>query len=307
MGRKQHTMTTATLPLGKRRPITGGEPLATSYTQLFGFFGYSGAGGREDNQDSIRHTPADDSTIPEHGAIFAVADGMGGYEHGAIASALALQTFFDSFYGAPDGNTASIAQRMRASAERANVAVYQTAQRLQARMGTTLTAMHMQDDVLTIAHIGDSRAYLVRDGAARCLTDDHTGVGEMVRAGLIAPNKVRTHQQRSLLTRAIGLQPTTEPDLHKMVIRAGDTLILASDGLWSVVEDTEFATLSGQFPSPEALGEHLVALAMARETDDNISVMVIQVPFGKGEPGGSNRKALWQGLPFFRKRSAQDE
>src|SRR5512136_404428 len=130
---------------------------------------------REDNQDAIRlsgETPAADRRL------FALADGMGGYSHGGIASQVALETFFETFYG---DTTPSVPRRMRRSVDAANLSVYQMAQRLGAvRMGTTLTAVTVVGRQLHVAHVGDSRAYLIRDQRAQCLTHDHTRVGDMV-------------------------------------------------------------------------------------------------------------------------------
>ena len=125
--------------------------------------------------------------------------------------------------------------------------------------------------------MGYTRAYLVRDGQARCLTNDHSVVGELVRMKVITPDKVRTHAQRSVLNRSLGLNLFVQPDVNHVTLQAGDVIILCSDGLWAYVQDAEFAALASQAPSAEALSQQLVGLALERQTDDNASVVVARV------------------------------
>lgn len=226
---------------------------------------------REDNQDSIfaSHQPQSGET----GFLYAVADGMGGYSHGGVASALALQELSNEVF-----KTISIDQKtLRRGVENANLSVYKTAQKLGAgRMGTTLTAACIMGDQVHIAHVGDSRAYLIRDHRANCLTADHTTVGDMVRAKLISADKIRTHAQRSILTKAVGLGLFIQPDITKLKLQEGDRIILCSDGLWSLIQDDEFASLS-RGVSPQKTTQNLVDLALHRETDDNASVVVFDI------------------------------
>src|SRR5258705_12790939 len=128
-------------------------------------YAYSDTGKvREDNQDCVRVCEADDPLNEQYGRLFAMADGMGGYSHGGLASSLALESFFKSIYAASPGQ---LGQAMRKAVQDANLHVYQRAQQLRVgRMGTTLTAISVAADELHIAHVGDSRAYLIRDGKA---------------------------------------------------------------------------------------------------------------------------------------------
>ncbi len=227
---------------------------------------------REDNQDAIRlsgETPAADRRL------FAIADGMGGYSHGGVASQVALETFFEAFYG----DTASVVpRRLRRSVDAANLGVYQMAQRLGAvRMGTTLTALTVVGQQLHVAHIGDSRAYLIRDHRAQCLTNDHTHVGDMVRMKVIPPDKVRTHAQRSILTKSLGMSLFVQPDITEAALRDGDRLVLCSDGVWSVVEDQEFALLAASAADMTGFSQALINLALDRQSDDNVSVVAIHL------------------------------
>jgi len=228
---------------------------------------------REDNQDFI-HLP-DGLHSPGSGLLYAVADGMGGYSHGAVASSLAVQKMTESLYG---GHGRPNPRNLRRGIENANLSIYKTAQRLGAgRMGTTFTAAYILDDTLHLVHVGDSRAYLVRDQRATCLTSDHTMVGDLVRSKLISADKVRTHNQRSILTRSVGLGMFVRPDLAQYKLQKEDYYILCSDGVWAVVQDEEFARVVYDSSGIDQVSQNLVNLALERETDDNVSVVAIHV------------------------------
>jgi protein phosphatase len=228
---------------------------------------------REDNQDSIRFSK--DEHPNGHGLLFAIADGMGGYANGGLASLLALETFYSALAN-QNGN--SILKTMQYGVEAANLRVYQKAQQLDAgRMGTTLTAAYVFGDTLYLAHVGDSRAYLIRDGRAICLTDDHTAVGEMVRSKIISSDKLRTHAQRSVLTKSIGTDLFIQPDIIQHKLKEGDRLLLCSDGVWSVIEDEEFAQVASGSPSMEEASRNLIDLALHHNTDDNASVVIFHL------------------------------
>jgi PPM family protein phosphatase len=250
---------------------------------------------REDNQDAIRLSPAHGDHPTERGELYAVADGMGGYAHGGVASALALEKLFEAFYAENSGPSAPA---LRRGVESANLAIYQQAQRLGAgRMGTTLTAVNICGRRLHLAHVGDSRAYLIRAGRATCLTTDHTRVGELVRMKVLSPDKVRSHAQRSILTKCLGLELFVQPDLSELALREDDRLVLCSDGVWSVIEDDEFAHCVRPPGGMEAYGQRLIDLALERHSDDNVSVVVVHVhafspaaphaeqPGSEGRPG----------------------
>ncbi len=226
---------------------------------------------REDNQDAI-HLP-NGQYPPEMGLLYAVADGMGGYTHGSVASALALEVLVDALF---DRDVPS-PKALLNGVESANIEVYKAAQRLAAgRMGTTLTAAYVLGDMLYLAHVGDSRAYLIRAGRAVCLTADHTSVGDMVRSKLISADKIRTHAQRSVLTKAIGLGLFLQPDIIQHKLREDDRLVLCSDGVWSVIEDDEFARVASD-ASPDEISRELVELALRHQTDDNASVVAFHL------------------------------
>ncbi len=192
-----------------------------------------------------------------------------------MASSLALEHFFDTFYGS---NGVSLPQKLKLGVQNANVGIYQTAQRLGVpRMGTTLTAVNFTGGTLNIVHVGDSRAYLVRGESATCLTNDHTRVGEMVRLRMLSPDKVRSHAQRSVLNKCLGVGLFVQPDIVQVPVRAGDVVILCTDGVWSVIEDAEFARLAASSSGPEDLSSRIYELAMERDSDDNLSVIALYV------------------------------
>lgn len=228
---------------------------------------------REDNQDSIRLS--DEDHPAGSGLLFALADGMGGYAHGGVASLLALESF-SSVLASQNGGP--LPKTMQRAVEAANLQVYQKAQQMDAgRMGTTLIAAYVFGDMLYLAHVGDSRAYLIRDGECICLTSDHTTVGEMVRSKLISADKIRNHAQRSILTRSVGINLFVQPDIIQQRLREGDRLILCSDGVWSVIEDDEFAQVAISSDSMDQVSQNLIDLALRNNTDDNASVVVFHL------------------------------
>ena len=255
---------------------------------------------REDNQDAIRLSLPEPELEAGRGYLYAVADGMGGYAHGGVASALAREKFFDAFYSGGAGPTP---QALRRGVEDANLAIYQTAQRLKAgRMGTTLTAVAICGRRLHLAHVGDSRAYLIRGGRAKCLTTDHTRVGELVRMKVLTSDKVRTHAQRSILTKCVGLELFVQPDIQELTLCEDDRLILCSDGVWSVIEDDEFAHCAQLDGGAGAVSQRLIDLALERRSDDNVSVVVVYVHAFSAAPEPRQR-GLWPDILLRLKRS----
>jgi protein phosphatase len=228
---------------------------------------------REDNQDSILLPDATLPAIP--GSLFAVADGMGGYAHGGMASHLALETLFSALHERPHDKPD---KALRRGVEAANIGIYKVAQHIGAgRMGTTITAAYIMGNLLHLAHVGDSRAYLVRQDKVTCLTTDHTVVGDMVRARLLTPEKVRTHAQRSILTRALGMTLFVQPDVEQFKLQNDDRLILCSDGVWSALQEEEIAHIARQSHAANELGQKLIDLAIENGTDDNCSTVVLHI------------------------------
>ena len=172
--------------------------------------------------------------------LFVVADGMGGAQAGEVASEMAVKEF-DS--GLPDG--ASAASGLVEIIERANRAIHDRsrAEHQKTGMGTTVTAAYVGEQTVTVAHVGDSRCYLVRDGELERLTDDHSLVGDLVRLGKLTEEQAETHPQRSVITRALGPEANVQVDIISEPAQAGDLFLVCSDGLTSMVREPNLKPL----------------------------------------------------------------
>jgi protein phosphatase len=214
--------------------------------------------------------------------LFVVADGMGGAQAGEVASAMAVAAFHD---GLPDGD--SPADGLVRLIESANGAIHERSrtEHQRAGMGTTVTAAYVGEDSVTVAHVGDSRAYLVRDGKLTRLTDDHSLVWELMRRGKLTEEQAETHPQRSVITRALGPEPSVQVDVEPYDARAGDLFMLCSDGLTSMVHEPKLEPLLTGPPKPlDVLGPELIAAANAAGGRDNITVILFRledVPSGE--------------------------
>lgn len=201
--------------------------------------------------------------------LFAVCDGMGGAQAGEVASELAAETL-----------AAAVADGwpLLAAAEQANAAVYQRAHEDSdhSGMGTTLTAVVLEGDMGHFVHIGDSRAYLLRGGALEQLSDDHSLVGEMVREGRLSESDAASHPHRSILSRALGTEPLARIDEFAVDLRAGDVLLLCSDGLSGVVA-AEAISMALLRADPDDAAAELIAAARKNGGPDNITAVVLRL------------------------------
>jgi protein phosphatase len=211
--------------------------------------------------------------------LYLVADGMGGHTAGQLASRLATSGTVAALRRVQDAQ-ATLTEKLRYCVAAANRQVFDTAQAKPelAGMGTTLVALLAAPGRIALAHVGDSRAYLIRAGRIRQLTDDHSLVAELVRRREITANAARGHPHRHVLTRALGVRRTVEADLAELTPAPGDAIVLCSDGLTGLVDDAEIA---GEVASAAAAGldplcERLVALANERGGEDNITVVVVR-------------------------------
>ncbi|NLG24382.1 MAG: Stp1/IreP family PP2C-type Ser/Thr phosphatase [Clostridiales bacterium] len=222
--------------------------------------------GRTVNQDAYY--------VPKPGERFAlVADGMGGHQAGEVASRIAVDEFSKWLRCAPRPSEEAL---HRAVAE-ANIAIYKEGRGDSAKsgMGTTLTALWFGEDFVYLAHIGDSRAYLLRNGAMMQLSSDHTLVGEMLARGQITSHEAMVHPHRHYITRALGTAPSVEPDILRLNYRPDDVWLLCSDGLSNYVRSHEMADLLSRPTSWEARVESLIELALKRGGSDNITALVV--------------------------------
>jgi len=242
-------------------------------------------------------------TIPddawEHGPLFVVADGLGGHAAGEVASRLAAETALASWRNA---RNPSPRQALRDLVRSANTAVYDASLESGRRgMGTTFTALTLCGHEAVIAHVGDSRAYVVRKDTCRQLTADHSRVGEMLRMKLLTPEQAATHPARSQLTRSLGGDPTVQVDLVTGDAAENDTFILCSDGLWDSVSRQEMTDVARRMgdasvPTPVEAADMLVDLALKRDAPDNVTVVVVRVTSSRPIPPAGTRRG------FFRRR-----
>jgi PPM family protein phosphatase len=225
---------------------------------------------RSANEDSLVIAPP----------FFAVADGMGGAKAGEVASATAVEVFG----GERDSSEAAEAQLARIVRE-ANRRIHALAvsEESYRGMGTTLTAAKITGDGVSLAHVGDSRAYLLRGGEFEQLTRDHSLVAELERSGQITAEAAEHHPQRSIITRALGPEPDVEVDTYTIAGREGDLFMICSDGLTSMISDEEVSSILRSAPSLEDGADALVRAANQSGGRDNITVVLFRL----GESGES--------------------
>lgn len=248
---------------------------------------------RKHNEDSILLEPSLQ--------LYAVADGMGGHKGGEFASRICLDTMKDyllmaakghaPMVGEPDASHSEAANLLGSAVRFANRAVFEASFSTPEwrGMGTTIVALSIRDNRAVIAHVGDSRAYLLRGGQFRQLTEDHSWVEEQVRAGVMTRDEALFAKGRNVLTRAIGQEELVQVDLDEQELQPGDNLLLCSDGLFGMVADEEIAALIGVAKTPEAACRELVACANGRGGRDNISVILLSVGAGRGLLAGVRR------------------
>jgi protein phosphatase len=231
---------------------------------------------RENNEDKFDfYEPEDPTLLAARGCLYAVADGMGGHAAGQIASEMALKNLILSYYDSPNED---IATSLLEALGAANEVVHNVALMIPERsgMGTTLTAAVVSEDRVYVGQVGDSRAYLLRDGGVRQVTFDHSWVAEQVRMGVLTPEEAETSPYRNVITRSIGTQSTVEADVFVEEARIGDIWVLCSDGLTGHVQDDEIRLIAGSQPPTEA-ARQLIELANSRGGRDNITVFVFSI------------------------------
>jgi serine/threonine protein phosphatase PrpC len=201
--------------------------------------------------------------------LFAVADGMGGHRGGEVASQLAVETLEKLFKKGIGELPEQVQEANRVVFERSVV------DEKVAGMGTTLTAALVEGDRVRLAHVGDSRAYLLRERGLRLLTEDHTLVHRMVTEGEISKEEAQTHPQRSVLTRALGVETVVDVDDDTVQVRPGDRLLLCTDGLTSMVSEQAVEEVLRAVPDPQEAAQRLVQLANEGGGSDNTTVVVL--------------------------------
>jgi protein phosphatase len=229
--------------------------------------------------DTGRQRVANEDSYYASAPLFAVADGMGGAQAGEVASKIAAESFEPAVRG-PESPEAYL----RSIAEDANQRIHSLAQHDSSRsgMGTTLTAALVEGDEVSLAHVGDSRAYLWRDGALRLLTSDHSLVEELRRQGRISDEQAEDHPQRSIITRALGPESEVQVDTLSFSARPGDVFLLCSDGLTTMVKDDAIAAILAEAPTLDAAVEALIGAANEAGGRDNITVVSFRVDDAEG-------------------------
>ncbi len=221
---------------------------------------------RRANEDSY-------AVAPDLG-LYIVADGMGGHKAGQVASKLAVEAAVASV----GGSAGSLSERLAASVSAANREIFAQARSLPELrgMGTTIVAALTGEGSIALAHVGDSRAYLIRGEGIRKLTDDHSVVGDLVRRNEITEQDARSHPHRHVLTRALGVRSAVEADFGELSTCIGDTFVLCSDGLTGLVQDHEIGKIVLSAPSIDLACQRLVETANERGGEDNITVVILR-------------------------------
>jgi len=212
--------------------------------------------------------------------LFAIADGMGGAQAGELASSLAAGAVRDAGAGSGERQVSELIQE-------ANRRVYQRSSQdaSASGMGTTMTVALVEDGAVVFGHVGDSRAYLIRDGRLEQVTEDHSLVAELVRSGKLSPEEAETHPQRSVITRALGTDPDVDVDTFSVPTQAGDLFMLCSDGLTSMVEDEAILEATEKHRHDlQAAVKALIRAANKGGGEDNITVVLFEIGDGAGEP-----------------------
>ncbi len=214
--------------------------------------------------------------------LFAIADGMGGAQAGELASSLAAGAVRGG-EGAAGGGEDYVVELI----QEANRRVYQRSSQDAAvsGMGTTMTVALVEESAVFFGHVGDSRAYLIRDGKLEQLTEDHSLVAELVRSGKLSPEEAETHPQRSVITRALGTDPDVDVDTFSIPTQPGDLFMLCSDGLTSMVEDDVIlTTVEKHRDNLQTAAKALIRAANKGGGEDNITVVFFEIGEQVGEP-----------------------
>ena len=225
--------------------------------------------------DVGRRREVNEDSFLVHEPLFVVADGMGGHVAGDIASSTAIDTIKEQSPSASAQDLNTLAGLVLS----ANTRIWEKAQSDSTLrgMGTTCTLLMLDSSKAHFAHVGDSRAYLLRGGTLTQITEDHTLVGRMVKEGRLAAEDAERHPQRSIVTRALGVDSEVEVDLMSVDVADGDRILICSDGLSSMLDFETIATILNDQPDPQMAAEHLVDAANDAGGEDNITVVIVDI------------------------------
>ncbi len=255
---------------------------------------------------TVRSNNEDNFGYDTGSSAFVVSDGMGGAQAGEVASSIAVRTVLEQMAqpAGPEiagGAWAELSPQSRALASairQANRSVFEfaAAQPSCAGMGATIVGAAMTGELITIAHVGDSRAYLFREGTLQQITEDHSFVAEQVRRGIITADEGLRSELQNVITRALGPEETVDPDIEELHAAPGDLLLLATDGLTKPVSDAEILEILKQQRGLEAACNALIEAAKNNGGDDNITCMLLRVERRPWYALGSRRR---QHVPAF--------
>jgi PPM family protein phosphatase len=243
--------------------------------------------GNEDYLGSVE--PGTPERIRSHGWMFAIADGVGGHDLGEVASRTAVECVLDGFRGSVAGEShRALLNRLILSA---NTRIVDAGHVVGANMATTIVACALRYDRATIAHVGDSRCYLIRRGQAAQLTRDHTVANDQFRLGILSASELERAETRHVLSRSLGSELIVKPDVAEHQVFAGDILLLCSDGLHGSITGDEMASILGSQAELKVGAQRLVNLANERDGSDNISALIIRVR-------NVERVGMYRGRPY---------
>ncbi len=230
---------------------------------------------RDHNEDWVMIKDPSDPALQRKGRLFIVADGMGGYQAGEVASRIAGETVQREYYADPSADPTA---RLRNAVQAANGEVYRSAQgsTSHAGMGTTMVVTALIDNKAYIASVGDSRAYVIHQNVLSQITQDHSFVGEQIRAGILTKEQARVHPQRNVITRALGSQSTVQVDTFVGELLEGDVLVMCTDGLTGHVPEDRILNVVTQLPPEQAVAQ-LIQMAKDDGGTDNITAIVLRV------------------------------
>lgn len=249
---------------------------------------------RKGNEDYLGHAiPASPDEVRAQGWLFALADGVGGHDLGEVASKTAIESVSAGFRecSAGEPHTALLTRLVRTANTRVLEAAYSAGNTRGGRMATTLVACALRYDRVTVAHVGDSRCYLIRRGQSNLLTRDHTVANEQVLLRLLSKEEAAGSQTRHLLSRSLGSELTVSVDVHEHQVFGGDVLVLCSDGLHGSVSGPEMAAVASHGGDLASAARRLVDIANQRDGSDNISLQLIRVR-------SVERVGMYRGRPY---------
>ena len=237
----------------------------------------------------VREVNEDFCCVEEGLGLFAVADGMGGHMAGEVASKMAIEVVRD-FIATKEGDDrqplgeyqkeySNISNRAAEAVRLANRIINDASRSNPSyeRMGTTLTAAVLRNDRFSIAHVGDSRAYLIRAGCIEQITDDHSLVAEQLKMGLLTEEAAKHSDIKNVITRALGVNPDIDVDIEELAIADGDRVVLCTDGITSVVSDGEILSAALSSRGADVLCKSLLALANERGSRDNMTIVAVYI------------------------------